>query len=132
MNTDTHHETQALQAITAAVAAHDLLLIPLSQLRPSSRNVRKSGGTSIPELASSIARVGLLQKLTVTASTFCVQAFDDNEMVCEAAVTLAVVRRASVEMRIASKVHCNPSAEKIAPHRASGAPECDTHGCAGW
>ena len=69
MNTVTYQETQALQAVTAAtVAAHDLLLIPLSQLRPSSRNVRKSGGASISELASSIARVGLLQNLTVTAS----------------------------------------------------------------
>jgi ParB family chromosome partitioning protein len=69
MNTVTHQETQALHAVSAAVAAHDLLLIPLSQLRPSSRNVRKSGGASIPELASSIARVGLLQNLTVTAAS---------------------------------------------------------------
>ena len=67
MNTVNLSETQALQS--AAVAAQELLLIPLSQLRPSSRNVRKSGGTSIPELASSIARVGLLQNLTVTASS---------------------------------------------------------------
>jgi ParB family chromosome partitioning protein len=67
MNTVNLSETRALQA--AAVAAQELLLIPLSQLRPSSRNVRKSGGTSIPELASSIARVGLLQNLTVTASS---------------------------------------------------------------
>ncbi len=67
MNTVNLSETHALQA--AAVAAQELLLIPLSQLRPSSRNVRKSGGTSIPELASSIARVGLLQNLTVTASS---------------------------------------------------------------
>lgn len=48
-------------------ASQELLLIPVSQLRPSARNVRKNGGTSIPELASSIARVGLLQNLTVTA-----------------------------------------------------------------
>jgi ParB family chromosome partitioning protein len=34
-------------------------------LRPSSRNVRRSGGTSIPEPAASIARVGLLQNLAV-------------------------------------------------------------------
>lgn len=47
-------------------ASQELLLIPVSQLRPSARNVRKNGGTSIPELASSIARVGL-QNLTVTA-----------------------------------------------------------------
>lgn len=70
MNTVTHQETQAMHAAaTAAVAAHELLLIPLSQLRPSSRNVRTSGGASIPELASSIARVGLLQNLTVTAAS---------------------------------------------------------------
>ncbi len=67
MNTATHQETQDLQ--TAVVSACELLLIPLSQLRPSSRNVRKNGGTSIPELASSIARVGLLQNLTAIASS---------------------------------------------------------------
>lgn len=70
MNTITFQETQALHTVAAdTVAAYDLLLIPLSQLRPSSRNVRKSSGASIPELASSIARVGLLQNLTVTASS---------------------------------------------------------------
>ncbi|AWP23091.1 hypothetical protein C4901_06905 [Acidiferrobacter sp. SPIII_3] len=70
MNTVTHQETQAMHAVaTAAVAAHELLLIPLPQLRPSSRNVRTSSGASIPELASSIARVGLLQNLTVTATS---------------------------------------------------------------
>lgn len=76
MNTVTVSETQALQmAVTTPVveaiitATYRLLLIPLSQLRPSSRNVRQSGGASIPELASSIARVGLLQNLTVTASS---------------------------------------------------------------
>jgi ParB family transcriptional regulator, chromosome partitioning protein len=76
MNTATYSETQAVQdaANTSAVeaiatATYRLLLIPLSQLRPSSRNVRLSSGVSIPELASSIARVGLLQNLTVTASS---------------------------------------------------------------
>jgi ParB family transcriptional regulator, chromosome partitioning protein len=76
MNTATFPETQALQeAVTTPVveaivtATYRLLLIPLSQLRPSSRNVRQSGGVSIPELASSIARVGLLQNLTVTVSS---------------------------------------------------------------
>lgn len=76
MNTVTLSETHALQAaVTTPVveaivtATYRLLLIPLSQLRPSSRNVRQSGGASIPELASSIARVGLLQNLTVTASS---------------------------------------------------------------
>jgi ParB family transcriptional regulator, chromosome partitioning protein len=66
MNTATLHETTAIAAAVAAVtASQELLLIPLSKLRPSSRNVRKSGGTSIPELAASIARVGLLQNLNV-------------------------------------------------------------------
>ncbi|MBT2336662.1 ParB/RepB/Spo0J family partition protein [Variovorax paradoxus] len=76
MNTATFQKTTAVDAAAsiatggAAVvaASQQLLLIPLSKLRPSSRNVRKSGGTSIPELASSIARVGLLQNLTVVAA----------------------------------------------------------------
>lgn len=63
MNTATFEETNAV------AASQELLLIPLSKLRPSSRNVRKSGGTSIPELAASIARVGLLQNLTVVAAS---------------------------------------------------------------
>lgn len=74
MNTATYSETQAVQdtantyAVEAiATATYRLLLIPLSLLRPSSRNVRQSSGVSIPELAASIARVGLLQNLTVIA-----------------------------------------------------------------
>ena len=71
MNTATFQETHAIatgSTAAAMAASQELLLIPLSKLRPSSRNVRKSGGTSIPELASSIARVGLLQNLTVVAA----------------------------------------------------------------
>lgn len=70
MNTATFQETNAVATAGAAAmaASQELLLIPLSKLRPSSRNVRKSGGTSIPELAASIARVGLLQNLTVVAA----------------------------------------------------------------
>ncbi len=85
MNTVTQSETLALSAVAAAaavssaamtgesvtvpeVAPYELHLIPLSRLRPSSRNVRQSGGTAIPELAASIARVGLLQDLTVITS----------------------------------------------------------------
>lgn len=48
------------------VPAQHLLLVPLSLLRPSARNVRRSGAIGIAELAASIARVGLLQNLTVT------------------------------------------------------------------
>lgn len=66
MNTVTLHETTAVATAAAVVAAgQELLLIPLSRLRPSARNVRTNSGTSIPELAASIARVGLLQNLNV-------------------------------------------------------------------
>lgn len=89
MNTVSQSEVQALHAMAAAaaiaagsapvdgageavtvpeVALYELHLIALSRLRPSNRNVRKSGGTSIPSLAASILRVGLLQNLTVVAS----------------------------------------------------------------
>lgn len=63
MNTVTHQEVQALEA---AAPSQNMLLVPLSQLRPSKRNVRKTLGASITELAASIQRVGLLQNLTVT------------------------------------------------------------------
>ncbi|AYW40801.1 ParB/RepB/Spo0J family partition protein [Pseudomonas aeruginosa] len=53
------------QTITTATPAQHLILVPLSQLRPSRRNVRKTAGQSIDALAASIARVGLLQNLTV-------------------------------------------------------------------
>jgi ParB family chromosome partitioning protein len=67
MNTATLEKTQALQA---AMPAQDMRLVPLTQLRarPSKRNVRKSRRASIPELAASILRVGLLQNLTVVVS----------------------------------------------------------------
>lgn len=62
MNTVT---TQEVQALEAATPSQNMLLVPLSQLRPSKRNVRKTLGASITELAASIERVGLLQNLTV-------------------------------------------------------------------
>lgn len=40
--------------------------IPLSQLKPHPRNVRKTGGTSISDLAASIAAHGLLHPLVVS------------------------------------------------------------------
>ncbi|MDP2162984.1 MAG: ParB/RepB/Spo0J family partition protein [Hydrogenophaga sp.] len=66
MNTVTHQEVQALEA---AAPSKNMLLVPLSQLRPSKRNVRKTLGASITELAASIERVGLLQNLTVTLAS---------------------------------------------------------------
>ncbi|MRE89627.1 DUF3363 domain-containing protein [Stenotrophomonas sp. M37] len=48
----------------------NLILVALSQLLPrrSKRNARKMPRLSIPELAASIARIGLLQNLIVIAS----------------------------------------------------------------
>ncbi len=88
MNTVTQTETLAKSAVAAAaalstaaipiesvtvpgVAPYEQHLIPLSRLLPSSRNVRQSGGTANPELAASIARVCLLQNLTVITLGCC-------------------------------------------------------------
>jgi ParB family chromosome partitioning protein len=65
-------KTEAIAIQTAAPlevadATKNLILVPLSQLLPrrSKRNVRTTPRQSIPELAASIARVGLLQNLIV-------------------------------------------------------------------
>ncbi len=69
MNAVTHQEAQALHTITPVQPSQSMLLVPLSQLRPSRRNVRKTAGPSIDALAASIGRVGLLQNLTVVLAT---------------------------------------------------------------
>ncbi|WP_334070735.1 ParB/RepB/Spo0J family partition protein [Burkholderia ambifaria] len=68
-------QTEAIALETAApleVAdpSKNLILVPLSQLLPrrSRRNVRTTPRQSIPELAASIARIGLLQNLIVIAA----------------------------------------------------------------
>ena len=54
-------------ALEVADPTKNLILVPLPQLRPSRRNVRKTKPKlSIPELAASIQRVGLLQNLIVS------------------------------------------------------------------
>lgn len=74
MNAITHNEIRAVDAVAVPLEAADptknLILVPLSRLvlRPTGRNVRKTPRVSIPELAASILRVGLLQNLIVTAS----------------------------------------------------------------
>ncbi|MGP6112215.1 ParB/RepB/Spo0J family partition protein [Pseudomonas aeruginosa] len=65
MNAITQTATQAIATLETAAPAQNLILVPLLQLRPSRRNVRKTAGQSIDALAASIARVGLLQNLTV-------------------------------------------------------------------
>lgn len=73
MNTMTLSETTAIATAAASsstcAAGQERRLVALSLLRPSNRNVRRSGGTSIPELAASIARVGLLHNLAVVQNT---------------------------------------------------------------
>ncbi|AST28127.1 chromosome partitioning protein ParB [Ralstonia pseudosolanacearum] len=75
MNAVTQTETRAINTaaaipLEAADPSKNLILVPLSQLvlRPTGRNVRKTPRMSIPELAASIQRVGLLQNLIVIAA----------------------------------------------------------------
>ncbi|MCV0029250.1 ParB N-terminal domain-containing protein [Pseudomonas aeruginosa] len=62
--------TAAAIPLEAADPSKNLILVPLSRLmlRPTGRNVRKTPRMSIPELAASIQRVGLLQNLIVIAA----------------------------------------------------------------
>ena len=79
MNVINHTEAQAIHATASAAPAvlleaadpsKNLILVPLSRLvsHPTGRNVRETPRMSIPELAASIQRVGLLQNLIVTAT----------------------------------------------------------------
>ncbi|ABM31281.1 ParB/RepB/Spo0J family partition protein [Paracidovorax citrulli] len=73
MNAVTKAEIHAIETaapLEVADPTKNLILVPLSQLLPrrSKRNVRTTPRQSIPELAASIARVGLLQNLIVILS----------------------------------------------------------------
>ncbi|NMG47944.1 chromosome partitioning protein ParB [Azoarcus communis] len=75
MNATTQTEARAINTaaaipLEAADPTKNLILVPLSRLvlRPTGRNVRKTSRMSIPELAASIQRVGLLQNLIVIAT----------------------------------------------------------------
>ncbi|MDN7998161.1 ParB/RepB/Spo0J family partition protein [Burkholderia multivorans] len=68
MNAITQTEARAVATFDMADPARNLILVPLGQLLPrhSKLNVRKTARRlSIPELAASISRVGLLQNLIV-------------------------------------------------------------------
>jgi ParB family chromosome partitioning protein len=64
------HALETAAPLEAADPTKNLILVPLSQLQPrrSKRNVRTTPRQSIPELAASIARLGLLQNLIVMAA----------------------------------------------------------------
>jgi ParB family chromosome partitioning protein len=73
MNAVTQTEVRAIETaapLEAADPTKNLILVALSQLQPrrSKRNARTTPRLSIPELAASIARVGLLQNLIVIAA----------------------------------------------------------------
>ena len=73
MNAVTQTETRAIEVaapLEVADPTKNLILVPLSQLLPrrSKRNVRTTPRQSIPELAASIARIGLLQNLIAILS----------------------------------------------------------------
>jgi len=70
MNAVTQTEARAIHttpALEVADPTKNLILVPLSQLLPrrSKRNARTTPRLSIPELAASISRIGLLQNLVV-------------------------------------------------------------------
>ncbi|AWS99010.1 ParB/RepB/Spo0J family partition protein [Pseudomonas juntendi] len=73
MNAVTQIKTRTIETaapLEVADPTKNLILVPLSQLLPrrSKRNARKTPRLSIPELAASIARIGLLQNLVVILS----------------------------------------------------------------
>jgi len=64
------HAIETAAPLEAADPTKNLILVALSQLQPrrSKRNARTTPRLSIPELAASISRVGLLQNLIVIAA----------------------------------------------------------------
>ncbi|EIM01166.1 ParB/RepB/Spo0J family partition protein [Rhodanobacter thiooxydans] len=94
MNAKTQTETRVLEA---AAPAQNLILVPLSQLRSSKRNVRKTAGASVAALAASILRVGLLQNLTVILA-----ADDEHYDVVAGGRRLAALKLLAKKRRIAA------------------------------
>lgn len=92
--------------LQAADSANNLILVPLPQLVPrrSKRNVRKIGPRmSIPELAASISRIGLLQNLIVVRA-----ADGENYEVVAGDRRRAAMKLAAKQKRIAPdfEAHC--------------------------
>ena len=86
MNAVNHTEAHAVTAanvLQAADPSKNMILVPLSRLvlRPTGRNVRKTPRMSIPELAASIQRVGLLQNLIVIPANQHVEGGEHYEVV---------------------------------------------------
>jgi hypothetical protein len=58
-------QTSSYSQQKANLAMSNIIAVPLNKLTRSARNVRKSGGDSIDDLASSILVHGLIHNLTV-------------------------------------------------------------------
>ncbi|MBA0263995.1 ParB/RepB/Spo0J family partition protein [Stenotrophomonas maltophilia] len=92
--------TAAAIPLEAADPTKNLILVPLSRLvsRPAGRNVRKTPRMSIPELAASIQRVGLLQNLIVIAA-----ADDEHYEVVAGGRRLAALKLLAKKRRISKE-----------------------------
>jgi predicted thioesterase len=89
----------------------------------ASRTVRIEHRGPVP--AGSLLRLrGWVELLGGRSVTFRVQGFDDHELVCEGLVTLVVMRRASMESRIAAKVAA-PDFARTLPYHPSEPQACD-------
>jgi predicted thioesterase len=89
----------------------------------ASRTIRIEHRAPVPA-GSSLRLRGWVELLGGRSVTFRVQGFDGHELVCDALVTLVVMRRASMESRIAAKV-ATPDFAHTLPYQPSVAQACD-------
>ena len=68
---------------------------------------------------SSLKLRGWVERLGERSATFCVQAYDDHEVVCESSLTLVAAQRASMESRITDKVNALQAAGSGVPALAA-------------
>jgi predicted thioesterase len=89
----------------------------------ASRTIRIEHRGPVP--TGSLLRLrGWVELLGGRSVTFRVQGFDDHELVCEATVTLVVMRRASMESRIAAKIVA-PDFARTLPYHPRESQACD-------
>jgi hypothetical protein len=131
MNAITQTEARAVNTaaaipLEAADPTKNLILVPLSRLvlRPTGRNVRKTPRMSIPELAASIQRVGLLQNLIVIAA-----ADGEHYEVVAGGRRLAALKLLAKKHRISKEWEClacwwpmAPPARPASPRTCSAKP----------
>ena len=77
--------------------------------------------TSIPP-GSALKLRGWVERLGERSATFCVQASDDHEIVCESSITLVATVRAAMDFRISTKINALLSAGSGAPSLAAQDP----------